>query len=136
MMKPVLYAHPFSSYCQKVLIALYENETPFTYRMLGPDDPTASEELEALWPLKRFPVLVEGGRTVIETSVIIEYLMDHHPGPSRLIPEKADAALEVRMMDRFFDKLRHDADAEGSVRPYPPRQRPRPLWGHRGKGEA
>lgn len=102
-MKPVLYAHPFSSYCQKVLIALYENDTPFTYRLLGPDDPEALTELEALWPLKRFPVLVDDGRTVIETSVIIEYLMNHHPGPSRLIPEKPDAALEVRMMDRFFD---------------------------------
>ena len=102
-MKPVLYAHPFSSYCQKVLIALYENDTPFTYQLLGPDDPEALTELEALWPLKRFPVLVDDGRTVIETSVIIEYLMNHHPGPSRLIPEKPDAALEVRMMDRFFD---------------------------------
>ena len=28
-MVPVLFAHPFSSYCQKVLIALYENATPF-----------------------------------------------------------------------------------------------------------
>ena len=27
-----LYSHPFSSYCQKVLVALYENDTPFTYR--------------------------------------------------------------------------------------------------------
>ena len=54
-MKPVLYAHPFSSYCQKVLIALYENDTPFTYQLLGPDDPKALTELEALWPLKRFP---------------------------------------------------------------------------------
>ena len=27
-----LYAHPFSSYCQKALTALYENGTPFDYR--------------------------------------------------------------------------------------------------------
>ncbi len=31
-----VYAHPFSSYCQKVLIALYENDTPFDYLKLDP----------------------------------------------------------------------------------------------------
>ena len=33
-MKPQLFSHPFSSYCQKVLIALYENDVDFEYRML------------------------------------------------------------------------------------------------------
>ena len=96
-----LYAHPFSSYCQKVLIALYENGTPFTYRNL--EDEGAGEELEALWLLKRFPVLVVDGRTVLESSVVIEHLGLYHPGPVRLVPEDAKAALEVRTMDRFFD---------------------------------
>jgi glutathione S-transferase len=98
-----LYAHPFSSYCQKALIALYENETPFALRMLAPDQPRTMAEFEALWPLKRFPVLVDAGRTVLEASIIIEHLALHHPGPVRLIPADARAALEVRMMDRFFD---------------------------------
>ena len=102
-MTPVLYAHPFSSYCQKVLIALYENDTPFTYRTLGADDPSASAELAALWPLGRFPVLVDRGRTIVESSIIIEHLTLNHPGPVRLIPEHCDPALEARMMDRFFD---------------------------------
>jgi glutathione S-transferase len=52
-----LYAHPFASYCQKVLVALYENDTPFIYRRLGPDDPSAMRELQEHWPLKKFPVL-------------------------------------------------------------------------------
>jgi glutathione S-transferase len=98
-----LYAHPFSSYCQKVLIALYENATPFAFRMLGPGDPQASSELAALWPLKRFPVLVDDGRAVVEASIIIEHLGLRHPGPVRLIPDDDGAALDVRMMDRFFD---------------------------------
>jgi glutathione S-transferase len=102
-MKPVLYAHPFSSYCWKVLIALYENNTAFTYRSLGPEDPEAATELEALWPLKKFPVLVDEGRPVIESSVIIEYLALRYPGPVRLIPAEPQAALEVRFLDRFFD---------------------------------
>jgi len=98
-----LYAHPFSSYCQKVLIALYENATPFEWRLLAPDNPQAVAELEALWPLKRFPVLVDDGRTLAEASIIIEHLDLQHPGPLRLLPADARAALEVRFMDRFFD---------------------------------
>ena len=98
-----LYAHPFSSYCQKVLIALYENDTPFEFRMLAPGDERAAAEHEALWPFKRIPVLVDEDRTVVESSIIIEYLGLHHPGPVRLIPENPRAALDVRMMDRFSD---------------------------------
>jgi len=101
--QPILYAHPFASYCWKVLIALYENHTPFTYRTLGPDDPQAAVELQALWPLKKFPVLVDEGRPVIESSVIIEYLHLRFPGPVRLIPSDPQAALEVRFLDRCFD---------------------------------
>ena len=102
-MKPVLYAHPFASYCWKVLVALYENDTAFTYRLLGPEDPQAASELEVLWPLKKFPVLVDDGRPVIESSVIIEYLALRYPGKVRLIPEDPEAALEVRFLDRYFD---------------------------------
>lgn len=98
---PKLYAHPFSSYCQKALVALYENNTPFQYRML--EDDGAMDELTGLWPMKRFPVLVDDGAVVIEASCIVEHLDVHHPGPQRLIPEDAKTALEVRMMDRFFD---------------------------------
>jgi glutathione S-transferase len=100
-MAPVLYAHPFSSYCQKALTALYENNTPFDMRNL--EDAAAAAALEALWPLKRFPVLVDNGRTFLEASLIVEYLDLHYPGPVRLIPNDAKAALEVRMMDRVFD---------------------------------
>ena len=95
-----LYAHPFSSYSQKVLIALYENATPFEYRNL--EDASANAELASLWPLKRFPVLVDRDRTILETSTIVEHLQMHYPGPACLIPE-GDAGIEVRMLDRVFD---------------------------------
>ncbi len=98
-----LYAHPFSSYCQKVLIPLYENAIPFEFRMLAVGDEQAAAEHAALWPLKRMPVLVDDGRTVVEASIIIEHLGLCHAGPVRLIPEEPRAALDVRMMDRFFD---------------------------------
>lgn len=98
-----LYAHPFSSYCWKVLIPLYENETPFEYRMLGPDHPENGAELARLWPPAKFPLLVDDGRPVMESSTIIEHLEFHHPGPVRLIPDDLEAALDVRMLDRVFD---------------------------------
>lgn len=97
-----LYAHPFSSYCQKVLIALYENATPFEWRMLGEAQHEA--ELAVLWPFKRFPVLMDDGRAVMESSIIIEHLQLRHPGPVPIIPQDPQLALEVRMMDRFFDQ--------------------------------
>ncbi|MCC8401104.1 glutathione S-transferase family protein [Paraburkholderia sp. MMS20-SJTN17] len=98
-----LYAHPFSSYCQKALTALYENGTPFEMRLLAYDDPQIMAEFAALWPIKRFPVLVDGGRTVPEATIIIEYLGLHYPGPVALLPADPRAALQVRAMDRFFD---------------------------------
>jgi glutathione S-transferase len=99
-----LFAHPFSSYCQKVLIALYENDLPFQFRRLGPDQPDNDAEWAARWPMKKMPVLVDGDATVMETSVIIEHLQCHHPGPVRLIPDDSNVALEVRMLDRVFDQ--------------------------------
>ena len=98
-----LFAHPFSSYCQKVLIALYENDTPFEFRMLGPDQPENQAELRRLWPVGKFPVLRDGAQTVIEASTIIEHLQIAHPGPAPMIPADPVAALEVRMLDRIID---------------------------------
>ena len=97
-----LYAHPFSSYCQKAVIAFHENDVPFELALLETGS-AASAELSRLWPLNRFPVLEDGGRVVPEATMIIEYLAVHYPGPTRLIPADPDAALDVRLLDRFFD---------------------------------
>ncbi len=98
-----LYGHPFSSYTQKALIALYENGTPFEFRCVGPDTPQHTAEWQQRWPLRKFPLLVDGERNVVESSIIIEYLQLTHPGPVRLLPEDPRTALEVRFLDRFFD---------------------------------
>ncbi|QQS10656.1 MAG: glutathione S-transferase family protein [Rhodospirillales bacterium] len=101
-MPPKLYAHPFSSYCQKVLIAFHEKGAAFDLQLLSSENPAAGAALKALWPLERFPVLDAGGRTLLESSVIVEWL-DLHAGGPRLIPVDPDAALDVRMRDRVFD---------------------------------
>jgi glutathione S-transferase len=97
-----LFAHPFSSYCQKVLIALWADGTEFEYRMLDQDHPDNFAELKRRWPFAKFPLLVDDGVSVIETTPIIEYLQAHHPGPNRWIPD-GDLGLRVRFLDRFFD---------------------------------
>jgi glutathione S-transferase len=102
-MSLTLYGHAFSSYTQKVLIALYENGTPFEFRGLGPDEPQNSAEWLQRWPLRKFPLLVDGEKNVVETSIIIEYLQLAYPGPVRLLPADPKAALDVRFLDRFFD---------------------------------
>lgn len=98
-----LYGHLFSSYTWKALIALYENATAFEFRAVSPDSPEHVAEWLQRWPLRKFPLLVDGHRQVAETSVIIEYLQLSQPGPVRLVPADAMAALDVRFMDRFFD---------------------------------
>jgi glutathione S-transferase len=98
-----LYGHPFSSYTQKVLIALYERAVPFEFRCLGPDTPEFSAEWLRRWPIAKFPLLVDGDRSVVETSIIIEHLELAHPGSVCLLPSDARTALDVRFLDRFFD---------------------------------
>lgn len=98
-----VYGHPFSSYTQKVLIALHENDTPYAFRSVAPDQPEHAAEWLRRWPLRKFPLLVDGDRQAVETSIIIEYLQLEHPGPVRLIPADPVAALQVRFLDRFFD---------------------------------
>ncbi|WP_158923761.1 glutathione S-transferase family protein [Acidisphaera sp. S103] len=98
-----LFGHPFSSYTMKALIALYENETPFEFRVLGPDQPDNTAELARRWPIARFPLLVDGETTVFETSAIIEHLAAFHPGPVTLIPADMKEAVPIRMLDRVFD---------------------------------
>jgi glutathione S-transferase len=102
-----LYFHPLSSFCWKVLIALYENETPFEPCIVDLGDPVSRAELERLWPFNRFPVLEDRaqGRALPESSIIIEYLALRYPGRTALLPSDPLLALDVRLWDRFHDLL-------------------------------
>ncbi len=104
-MKLRLFSHPFASYCQKVLIALYENETPFEAVLVDLSDPEQRAALAKLWPPTKFPVLQDDARgtVVAESTIIIEYLAQYYPGSQALIPADPDEARETRFRDRFFD---------------------------------
>ena len=100
-----LYFHPLSSFSQKVLIALYENDMPFEPHIVHFGEEASRKEFFELWPIGKIPVLNDTARDwfVPETSIIIEYLAQHYPGPSELVPRDADRARQMRLRDRFFD---------------------------------
>jgi len=100
-----LYYHPLSSFCHKVLIALYENGTVFTPKLVNLQDEGERAAFRALWPIGKFPVLQDAARDrmVPESSIIIEYLDEHYPGKIKLIPAGPEQARAVRFADRFYD---------------------------------
>ena len=108
-MSLTLHFHPLSSFCWKVLIALYENDTPFTPNVVNLGDAAERAALLKLWPIGKFPVLRDDAqdRTIPESSIIIEYLDSQYPGRTRFIPADAKAALQTRLRDRFYDLYVH-----------------------------
>jgi len=104
------FFHPLASYCQKVLIALYENGTPFEPHVVDFSNEASAAAFRKLWPVAKMPVLRDDARdrTIPESSIIIEYLAQHYPGPTKLIPADADLALQTRLRDRFYDLYVHE----------------------------
>ena len=100
-----LYFHPLSSFCHKALIALYENDTAFEPHVVDLMDAGEAAAFKAIWPIGRFPVLRDDAkdRTIPESSIIVEYLDQHHPGRTRFLPGDPELARETRMRDRFYD---------------------------------
>ncbi|MFC6281883.1 MULTISPECIES: glutathione S-transferase family protein [Polaromonas] len=100
-----LYFHPLSSFCQKALIAFYENGTPFEPALVDLGEETSRNAFLKVWPIGKFPVLAdtERGMLVPESSIIIEYLAQHYPGKVTLVPAGADLAWQMRLEDRFYD---------------------------------
>jgi glutathione S-transferase len=105
-----LYYHPLASFCWKALIALYENDTPFEPHIVDLMDPASAAAFKKVWPIGRFPVLRDGDRdrTIPESSIIIEYLAQHYPGRTALLPADAELARQVRFRDRFYDLYVHE----------------------------
>ncbi len=93
-----LHLHPLASYCWKVLVGLYETETPFTPNIVDLSDATQRAALVRLSPFGKFPVIEDGDDVVAESTTILERF-------PVLIPDAI--AAEVRARDRFFDLYVH-----------------------------
>src|SRR6266700_866385 len=98
-MSLILFGHPFSSYTQKALIALYADGTAFEYRALDVEKPELFfAQLKSYWPFSKFPVLLDDGRPVIETSCIMENMQKIATDPLR--PEESRDAFGVEAARR------------------------------------
>jgi glutathione S-transferase len=104
-----LYYHPLSSFCWKALIALYEADVAFAPRLVNLGDPADRAAFQAVWPLAKFPVLVDEtrGQTVPESTIIVDYLARTQPTAATLIPKDPDAEMRTRLLDRLIDSYIH-----------------------------
>ena len=104
-----LYYHPLSSFCWKALIALYDADIAFEARQVNLGDPMDRAAFEAVWPLAKFPVLRDDtrGKTVPESTIIIDYLARTQPAAARLLPNDPDLAMQTRLLDRLVDAYIH-----------------------------
>jgi glutathione S-transferase len=100
-----LYYHPLASFCQKALVALYENDIDFERDIVDLGDERERARFEAVWPLGQFPVLRDEARdrTVPESTIVIEYLDAYYAKRIRLVPTDAERAWQCRLWDRFYD---------------------------------
>lgn len=108
-MPSTLYYHPLSSFCWKVLIALHEADIPFEPRLVNLGDPMDRSAFEAIWPLAKFPVLRDEarGKTIPESSIIIDYLAMTEPCAASLVPSDPELAMQTRLLDRLLDAYVH-----------------------------
>ena len=105
-----LHFHPLSSFCWKVLIPLYENETSFEPVLVDLGDEASRAAFLKVWPIGKFPVLEDTGRGEIvpESTIIIDYLDQYYPGSTRFTPTDPELAWRTRLWDRFFDLRVHE----------------------------
>ena len=97
-----IYGHPFAAFVWKALIAAYERDVRFVFRMVDPDHAENSSRMAELSPTGQFPALVDGDRSVTQSNAVIEY-MDRFGSAPRMIPADADTALQSRMLADVFD---------------------------------
>ncbi|RWL80494.1 MAG: glutathione S-transferase family protein [Mesorhizobium sp.] len=104
-MSLTFHFHPLASFCWKPLIAFYENDTPFNPVIVDLGDQASRAAFLKVSPTGKMPALRDDARerTLLESTIIIEYLAAHYPGPVTLVPTDIDLALQVRQADRFYD---------------------------------
>ncbi|QKD06159.1 glutathione S-transferase family protein [Mesorhizobium loti] len=104
-MSLTLHFHPLASFCWKPLIALYENGTAFHPAIVDLGDEQSRAAFLKISPTGKMPALRDDARdrTVLESTIVVEYLDAHYRGPVQLVPAGIDRALAVRQADRFYD---------------------------------
>lgn len=97
-----LYGHPFAAFVWKPLIAAYQRNVPFMFRMVDAEHPENLERMRALSPTGQFPALVHGSVAFSQSNAIIEYL-DRFGTAAPMIPCEPVTALNARTLASIFD---------------------------------
>lgn len=119
MREPVTIIGSFvSPYVRKVLACLNLRGVPFVVDPITPF--YGNDEFEALSPLRRIPVLIDGDVAISDSSVICAYIDEAFDGPpllphapadrarARWFEEYADSRLgDVMIWDFFYQKVVH-----------------------------
>jgi glutathione S-transferase len=103
-----LYSGPLSLFSRKVEIALREKSLPFDREMV----PFTQEKgytpkhpaVLVANPKGQVPVLIDGGLTLFDSTVIFEYLEDAYPRPA-LYPTSAKDRARCRLLELTADEI-------------------------------
>ncbi len=102
------YYHPISSYCQKVLVAMYEKGVEFEPHIVSLMDPEMRAQYRDIYPMGKVPLLVvDDDHLIPESSIIIEYL-DSVADPELIVGD-AEQRRKIRFKDRMFDLYLNDS---------------------------
>ncbi len=93
-----LYHSPTSPNSRRVWITLLEKELPFELVSLNLNGDQFQPEFLELNPFHHVPVLVDDGKSVVESLAILDYLEAKYPTPA-LMPTDAKAIAIVRMVE-------------------------------------
>jgi glutathione S-transferase len=98
-----LFGTPGSPFARKVRIVLEEKGIPHEYVIERPSAP--GSRVPQFNPLGKVPTLVlENGRALYDSAVIVEYLDALGSGP-KLIPDAFDQRIEVRRWEALADGI-------------------------------
>lgn len=91
---------PFSHNCVKVRVALSFKGVKYETQNIAPMDRAS---VVAASGQGLVPVIVDGGRTIVESTEILLYLEERHPRPP-LLPSQPDARAECLILEDWADQ--------------------------------
>jgi glutathione S-transferase len=95
-----LIGNYISPYVRKVLVCMELKGLDYSIDPIAPF--VGNERFSELSPLRRIPVLIDGGRVINDSSVICQYLDELHPRPS-LYPADIGDRAQARWLEEYCD---------------------------------
>jgi len=100
--KVIVIGSYISPYVRKVLAVLELKEIPYVVDPVIPF--YGNDEFSKLNPARRIPVLLDGPVTVVDSTVIIEYLNEKYPNPN-ILPDSIEQRSHARWLEEYADSV-------------------------------